>query len=645
MPWKLLVILCIVGCTESTPSTFVPMQMDQGLMTQSDTPNAMNRTDQNRFNTNIPDAMNHTDQNILDAVIVDMKPMDSHIIDEGIINERLNCDAIDQVSNWEVCETEINRCTAVFEDGAGCHALCSAAGMQCVESFENIDGECAADLTRPALGCVDGHQSDFCVCQRGECVPSCEGRVCGSDGCGDVCGMCNDQFICRDGTCVEPVEILCTTDDCPAFPGAEGEGRNARGGRGGDVCSVTRLDDAGVGSLRHCLDTANGPRTIVFTVAGFIDLQSTLRVRKSNLTIAGQTAPGDGITIRDWGVVIEGDHIIIQHIRFRAGDREKATRNREGFTEDSLSVTGDDIMIDHVSASWGIDENLSCGPGSFRRVTIQYSIISEGLHRTQLFHGEYDEDHPGHSMGGLYKSREGDSSISIHHNLFAHNNNRNPAIGNYESDHRFDADIRNNVIYSCRNMGYVSGTSQRVRVNYIGNYGIFGPASRSEDLFKGNEDSNVQIFQQDNRLDVSRNGRFDGVNNGWRMFGGDYERMNEAIRLQPVTTHTADEALQEVLTQAGARPWSRDEVDIRVLRQVESGSGGLINSQSEVNGWGELDSGAVIVDRDQDGMPDEWERNHGSDPSRPDNNTDSDGDGYTNLENYLHESARISYGK
>ena len=124
------------------------------------------------------------------------------------------------------------------------------------------------------------------------------------------------------------------------------------------------------------------------------------------------------------------------------------------------------------------------------------------------------------------------------------------------------------------------------------------------------------------------------------MFGDDYDRMDEAIRLQPVTTQTADEALRDVLAHAGARPWSRDQVDIRIVRQVEEGTGGLINSQSEVGGWGALDAGEVILDRDRDGMPDDWERNHGSDPTRADHNADRDGDGYSNLENYLHWASR-----
>ena len=347
------------------------------------------------------------------------------------------------------------------------------------------------------------------------------------------------------------------------------------------------------------------------------------------------------MTIRDWGVVIQGNHIVVQHLRFRAGDREKATRNRDGFTEDSLSITGQDIMVDHVSASWGIDENLSSGPGAFRRVTVQHSIISEGLHRTQLFHGEFDADHRGHSMGGLYKSREGDSTISIHHNLFAHNNNRNPAIGNYEADDSFDADIRNNVIYNCRNMGYVSGTSERVRLNYVGNYGIFGPVSRSDDLFRGNEDANVRIFQQDNRIDLNRNGRIDGRDPGWNGFGDDFERLAGPVELQTVVTQTADEALQTVLNQAGARPWSRDQVDSLVVADVRNGTGSLIDSQSDVGGWGELIMADTPIDTDRDGMPDEWERQHGSDPEQRDNNADINGDGYTNLENYLQWSARL----
>ena len=631
MYWRWGIILVILGCSKPEQSSPTPMgaPMDQGRLGDGANPSDMALADAVVLPT--------------DASVSDTGAADARAVDARTAIEPANCDPIAQNPNWRLCDAAQNRCTAVFEDGGGCDAVCAAAGLRCVESFEDIDGECAPDRERPALGCADGHRSDFCVCQRGECTSDCADRTCGTDGCGGICGRdCAEGAVCRDGTCVERPPVACSAEDCPAFPGAEGEGRSARGGRGGDVCRVTNLADDGAGTLRRCLTTANGPRTVVFTVAGYINLGSTLRVQKSNLTIAGQTAPGDGVTIRDWGVEIQGNHIIVQHLRFRAGDREKTTQNRDGFTEDSLSVTGDDVMIDHVSASWGIDENLSSGPGAFRRVTVQYSIIAEGLHRTRLFHGEYDADHTGHSMGGLYKSREGDSTISIHHNIFAHNNNRNPAVGNYERDDTFDADIRNNVIYDCRNMGYVSGESQRVRINYVGNYGIFGPASRSDDLFRGNEGSNVQIFQQGNKIDTNRNGRVDGSDRGWTMFGDEYDRMPEPAALQPVTTQSADEALVSVLAMAGARPWGRDATDTRIVSDVREGRGGLIDSQSDVGGWGDLESGQAPMDTDRDGMPDGWERDHGSDPTRADHNDDTDGDGYTNLENYLHWEARLS---
>ena len=204
---------------------------------------------------------------------------------------------------------------------------------------------------------------------------------------------------------------------------------------------------------------------------------------------------------------LRGDDLIVQHLRFRAGDIRKKTRSRDGFTEDSLTLSGRDIMVDHVSASWGIDESLS-GGSAFSRMTVQYSIVSEGLYRTRLVHGEYDADHHGHSMGSLFKPKDGNGSVSVHHNLYAHNGNRNPAVGTYDRDQRFLADIRNNVIYNCRSMGYVSGASAGVRVNYVGNYAVFGGDSSTRTLFKGNEDSNVDVWASDNWLDVARNNRF-----------------------------------------------------------------------------------------------------------------------------------------
>ena len=346
-----------------------------------------------------------------------------------------------------------------------------------------------------------------------------------------------------------------------------------------------------------------------------------------------------------WGVNVS-KAVIIQHLRFRSGDAEapKCPGGGDGFTEDSLTLTGKRIIVDHVSASWGIDENLS-GGSTFSDVTIQYTIIAEGLWQTGLWHGECNDLYEpggdkGHSMGGLYKPSDGDGDISIHHNLFAHNGNRNPAVGSYDDDQKFRADIRNNVIYNCPSMGYTSGASKQVSVNYVGNYGIFGPSSKSDDLFKGNADNNLKIYRSDNRLDKDKDGKFDGVDHGGSMWGGDFDTAGSPFTFKPVTTHASADVPPLVLAWSGARPWSRDEPDARVIADVYDNKGGLVNSPGDAGGYGDLNLGTPIVDTDGDGMPDLFELAYGTDPTKADHNGDIDGDGYTNLENYLHWAAR-----
>lgn len=569
--------------------------------------------------------------------------------DAGPSAAPVDCGAIEE-GGYELCASSDVGCEGVFRGSEGCAALCASAGLVCVMGYEDVDGMCAADHARPELGCgATGHQSDYCVCAReaGPCVPrTCDATplACGavSDGCGGTidCSAtaCPSGTSCEGGACRGAV--ACDATDCPAFPGAEGEGRNARGGRGGDVYHVTSLGDSGSGTLREALTTARGPRTIVFDVAGLIDLRSPLRSTASRLTIAGQTAPGDGITIRGYQVDLRGDDLIVQHLRFRAGDIRKKTATRDGFTEDSLTVTGEDIMIDHVSASWGIDENLSAGSTAWDRITVQWSIVSEGLYHTRLFHGEYDPDHHGHSMGSLFKPNAGDSHVTLHHCLYAHNGNRNPAIGSYTSSQTQYAQIINNVLYDWRDSGYTSGEAARVYLDYVGNYGIFGPSSSDRHLFDASAACHVRVYQSGTYRDLNTNGRIDGSNDGWSAVVGDYDRESAPRGRQPVTTQPAPEALELVLERSGARPWSRDAVDRRVVDEVRTGRGRIIDSQDEVGGWGTLATGAAPVDRDRDGMPDDWELRAGTDPARADDGGDVDGDGYTNLENYLHWASR-----
>lgn len=555
----------------------------------------------------------------------------------------VSCARFGSMTGVRLCGPAGGGCGVVFSASQGCSAVCAAASMRCVDGREDLDGACAPDTARPALGCgPTGHQSDYCLCAPADpsCTPDCTSLSCGSDGCGGSCGPCTGTTVCASGQCRPRATVACSASDCPAFPGAEGAGRNARGGRGGDVYHVTTLADSGDGSLRAGIAGARGPRTIVFDVAGIIDLTSPLRGRSSRLTVAGQTAPGDGVTTRGFQVELQGDDLIVQHLRFRAGDVRKRTSSRpDGFTEDSFTVGGNDVMVDHVSASWGIDESLSTFSSRWDRLTVQYCVISEGLHRTGLFHGELDPSHPGHSMGSLFKPGEGDSRMSIHHNLYAHNGNRNPAVGSYSATQTITADIRNNVIYDCRNMGYTSGDSRAVRINYVGNYGIFGPSSSSQALFSGAAANHVTIFQSGNRRDLESDGRIDGSDDGWSAFGGEYGRASSAFDLPAVTTQSASDGLALVLAGAGARPWSRDATDRRVVEEVRTGRGRIIDSQGSVGGWGTY-AGGTVIDADRDGMPDAWERTHGSDATRADHNADADADGYTNLENYLHEAAR-----
>jgi hypothetical protein len=556
------------------------------------------------------------------------------------------CDGFAGLSRVSLCRETIDSCEIVFDNGQGCKELCEGQGLVCRRVFENIDGQCAADYSRPELSCSpgSGHQSDFCVCGTAvACTPQCGGKVCGPDGCGGVCGSCGGGSACNGtGTRCETVQVLCSATDCPAFPGAEGFGANAKGGRGGGVCKVTSLGNSGAGTLRECLASGSGPVTVVFNVGGIIDLTSPLTVNRSYVTIAGQTAPGDGITVRGYQTDLRGDHIIVQHIRFRAGDiRKKKSSSGSGFTEDSLTATGNNIIVDHVSASWGIDEVLSAG-SKINNLTVQHSIVCEGLRKTNLFHGEYDTSHPGHSMGSLFKPKEGNMRVTVSHNLYAHNGNRNPAIGSYASSQEVRADIRNNVIFNCPSTMYNSGESKLTELNLVGNYLVFGPDSKQSSIFKASSEGKVKIWQQGNFRDLDRNSSHNGRDDGWSSVEGSYSKASGPFSFPAVTARSATEAYTKVLAEAGARPWNRDSHDKRVVQNVKDRKGKIIDSQEQIGGYGSLAGGTRPVDTDGDGMPDDWERTHGTDPNRADHNEDRNGDGYTNLENYLQWAARLS---
>jgi len=431
----------------------------------------------------------------------------------------------------------------------------------------------------------------------------------------------------------------------PAFPGAEGAGAVTPGGRGGRVIYVTNLQDRGAGSFRDAVEAA-GPRTVVFEVSGRIELQSPVVIKHPFLTVAGQTAPGDGICISGDTTTIDASDVIIRYLRFRRGNLTSR--------DDALNAVHSPgrIIIDHCSFSWGLDENVSIyrymkpdGKGGFEKlpiedVTIQWSISSEAL------------DVHNHAFGATWGGRR----ASFHHNLFAHNTARNPSIGWGDQ-----IDLRNNVLFNWRHRTIDGGDSTSV-LNIVANYLKPGPATlggeaririaRPEAFRNFNERPEPGFWHvRDNVVDGHPEVTADNWAGGVQ-YGGGPERAAEVERLladgrnrapwpmPAIKTTSAQAAYAAVLARAGATLPRRDPVDERIVREVASGQptfgNGIIKVHTDVGAWPEYRSVIPPVDTDRDGMPDAWERLHGLDPHNPaDGIADPDRDGYTNLEEYL----------
>jgi len=422
-----------------------------------------------------------------------------------------------------------------------------------------------------------------------------------------------------------------------AFPGVEGCGRLARGGRGGDVYHVTSLGDAGPGSLREAVATATGPRTIVFDVGGDIRLKSALRIEKSFLTLAGQTAPGDGITVRDCSVqIFNATDVVVRYLRFRLGDEGPG----EAAGADDTLATNDvrRVIIDHCSLSWAID-----GTHDLRRggdFTLQWSIISEALNHSLHHRGP-------HAMAASYRDLSG--PITLHHNLIATCRDRHPSLGSAREPPRHVVDFRNNLIYHWTTPGTTNFCDHFI--NCINNVWRPGPSSRPDKLpiaIKGTLPDLAQGFMSGNvfegRDDLTRDNYAALDFHRWRDPGRNYRyagtladwRAAAAADLGAATpdTQPALEAAELVLTSAGAS-LRRDAVDRRVVADVRARTGALIDSQREVGGFPVLSPGSAAVDSDRDGMPDDWEVARGLDPQHPADRNGIGPAGYTWLEGYL----------
>ena len=480
--------------------------------------------------------------------------------------------------------------------------------------------------------------------------------------------------LCGSGTCAGPqtAEDLPDETRLPAFLGAEGFGRYAVGGRGGQVYHVTTLADGDQpGTLRHAVEQT-GARTVVFDVAGTIRLDRPLRIRHDSLTVAGQSAPGDGICIARHAVNIDANEVVIRYVRFRVG-------NEGGSEPDGLGGCDHrNIIVDHCTVSWSVDE--TCSVYGNTDATVQWCLISESLRTAGHKKGR-------HGYGGIV----GGNRMSFHHNLMAHHESRVPRLGPRPgTQDREYVDMRNNVFYNWAGNGCYGG--EAMRVNIVNNYYKPGPATPDRGsiayrIFAPNIrttaychrpdgspnswapmehvwgkfyiDGNVMEGHADVTADNWTRGVYEQVrpesNDGlWNDAVRDSIHLHEPLPYGEVTTHSAEEAYRLVLAHAGCSK-VRDTLDLRIVEETRTGTAscigsvtpdagqapGLIDLPADAGGYPELTATAgeteALKDSDGDGMPDAWEKAHRLNPADA-----ADGractlssEGYTNLEVYL----------
>jgi len=415
-----------------------------------------------------------------------------------------------------------------------------------------------------------------------------------------------------------------------AFPGAEGSGCWTTGGRGGAIYEVTNLNNSGSGSIVDALSQGN--RTIVFRVSGTIELNGVMLYPQSYTTIAGQTAPGDGICIKGRVHIKDNVHdIIIRHIRIRV---DAGAPNSAG---DAIDIDyGYNIMIDHVSGSYARDETISCQEDS-NHVTVQWCIMSEAV---------TDENH---SYGSLIRGEYGQEK-TYHHNLYAHNYSRNPRPGNYTSGSSdpegLHFDFRNNVVYNWLKTvpGYGDTGNYVSRYTFIGNVYIPGPESTNN----GYGFRELSAYCYGYFADNSYNGVVPGDPWSVVLFDGldatqiaAYKARSYIVPMEAVTTTSPAQAKIDVLAAVGASIPARDAVDTRIVNNVVNKTGHSIATTDDLaDPWPTLLRAPCPQDSDHDGMPDWWEAAEWLNPGdAADRNGDLDSDGYTNVEEYLNHLA------
>jgi hypothetical protein len=452
-------------------------------------------------------------------------------------------------------------------------------------------------------------------------------------------------------SCAQQANIgtVITPDRPLAFPGAVGYGKYTTGGREGEIYIVTNLNDKGAGSFREAAE-AKGKRIIVFAVSGTIHLETKLSI-KGDVTIAGQSAPGDGICFADNSVGLGGDNIIIRYLRFRMGDKYQKGGMIDGNGGDDAfgGVRRKNIVIDHCSMSWSTDEVCSIYAGD--STTLQWNLISEPLNYSYHFEtGDKDYEH--HGFGGIWGGRH----LTAHHNLFAHCNNRNPRFDGLRNSPEENVDYRNNVIYNWGTNSVYAGEGGNY--NIVNNYYKFGRNTNKSVLYRIVSPGKWEkppipfgkFYVDGNYIDEAK----DVTKNNWLGIvltnKGTEEDKKECViekphAFEPIPAQTAIEAYEEVLKNVGAS-YKRDTLDERILNNVKNRTGGFIDVQGgfphgteyelTVKAWPALKSLPAPVDSDKDGIPDDWEKKNALNPSDA---TDAANyklsKSYTNIEVYL----------
>lgn len=361
-----------------------------------------------------------------------------------------------------------------------------------------------------------------------------------------------------------------------AFDGAEGAGRFAAGGRGGQTLRVTNLDDDGPGSLRHAVEQ-DFPRIIAFDVAGTIRLKKDLVIRNPRITISGLGAPAGGIALADHSLIVNADDVVIRYIRSRLG-------SQSGEEGDAISITGGRrIILDHVSASWSVDETLSVSarydrtPGIYD-VTVQWSIISESLRRAGHSKGD-------HGYGSLIRGGRG-SRFSFHHNLWAHHVQRMPRPGNYtrvaDDPEGPLIEFRSNIFYNWGGTasGYNADTDSAATYAFIDNCYIAGPDTQGAFIFR-EENPNAKSWFSGNSL----NGVIPA--DQWSLVKGLHNPLAKPPEVAPAASDPAPGGCAAVLAHSGASQ-PRDAVDARVVADVAARRGRIIDTEAAVGGWPDL---------------------------------------------------------